>query len=179
MKFLFDLFPILLFFVAYKFLGIFAATWVAIAASVGQIAWLMLRRQKVDGMMWLSLGVIVVLGGATLISHNETFIKWKLTALYWLYALILFIGNALFNKNFIRLLLGAQMDLPDHIWRKLNMSWVVFFLFMGALNLYVAYTFSTDAWVNFKLFGSMALMAVFVVAQALVLNRHMETERRD
>ncbi len=173
MKFFFDLLPVLLFFVAYKWFGIYVATGVAIAASLAQIVWLLARGRKVDAMLWLSLAVIVVLGGATLISHNETFIKWKLTALYWLYALILLGGELWFGRNFLRMLLGKQMVLPDAIWRRLNLSWVVFFAAMGGLNLYVAYHFSTDTWVNFKLFGSMALMLLFVVAQGIMLSRHL------
>ncbi|MDA8328064.1 MAG: septation protein A [Betaproteobacteria bacterium] len=179
MKFLFDLFPVLLFFVAYKFFGIFVATWVAVASSVAQIAWLKLRGRKVDGMMWLSFGIIVVLGGATLISHNITFIKWKLTVLYWLYASILLGSDWFYKKNLIRAMLGTQISLPDAIWRKLNLSWVSFFVFMGGLNLYVAYTFSTDIWVNFKLFGSLALMVVFIVVQSLVLNKYTETNTNE
>lgn len=179
MKFLFDLFPVLLFFVAYKFAGIYVATGVAIAASVAQIAWLFFRRQKIDGMMWLSLGVIVVLGGATLISHNENFIKWKLTALYWLYASILLVSDWIFNKNLIRSILDKQLTLPQRIWRILNSSWAVFFISMGFLNLYVAYHFSTDTWVNFKLFGSMAIMLVFIIGQGLVLNRYLVSDHHE
>lgn len=179
MKFLFDLFPVLLFFVAYKFAGIYVATGVAIAASVAQIAWLFFRRQKIDGMMWLSLGVIVVLGGATLISHNENFIKWKLTALYWLYASILLGSDWIFNKNLIRSILDKQLTLPQRIWRILNSSWAVFFISMGCLNLYVAYHFSTDTWVNFKLFGSMAIMLVFIIGQGLVLNRYLVSDHHE
>lgn len=179
MKFLFDLFPVLLFFISYKFLGIFAATWVAIAASVGQITWLIFRKQKIDGMMWLSAGVIIVLGSATLISHNETFIKWKLTILYWLYALLLAGSELWMGKNLMRSLLGKQMTLPGPVWQKLNWSWTTFFAIMGLLNLYVAYTFSTDVWVNFKLFGSMGIMLVFIIAQGIVLNKYLEPESND
>ena len=179
MKFLFDLFPVLLFFISYKFLGIFAATWVAIAASIGQILWLTLRKQKIDGMMWMSAGIIIILGSATLISHNETFIKWKLTILYWLYALLLIGSEMLMGKNLLRGLLGKQMSLPDTIWRRLNWSWTTFFALMGLLNLYVAYTFSTNVWVNFKLFGSMGIMLLFVLAQGVVLNKYLEPESHD
>ncbi len=179
MKIFFDLFPILLFFIAYKFFGIFAATWVAIAASILQIAWLLLKKKKVDGMMWLSLGIIVVLGGATLISHNENFIKWKLTVLYWLYAALLLVSDLWFKKNLIRSMLGAQITLPEAVWRRLNLSWVIFFLLMSGLNLYVAYNYSTDIWVNFKLFGSLGLMIVFIVVQGFVLNKYMESGQHE
>lgn len=174
MKFLFDFFPILLFFIAYKFYGIYVATGVAIAASFVQIGWVLARGRKVDTMMWASLAIIVVFGGATLLLHNETFIKWKPTVLYWLFAVILLGGAWLFNKNIIRSMMGKQMTLPDPVWTKLNLSWAGFFVVMGFANLYVAYNFSTDIWVNFKLFGSTAMMFVFVIAQSLMLSKHMD-----
>lgn len=176
MKFLFDFFPILLFFIAYKFGGIYVATGVAIAASFVQIGWVMARGKKVETMMWVSLAIIVVFGGATLLLHNETFIKWKPTVLYWLFAVILLGGSWLFNKNIIRSMMAKQVSLPEPVWNKLNLSWAGFFIVMGATNLYVAYNFSTDAWVNFKLFGSTAMMLVFVIAQSLILAKHMNNE---
>lgn len=174
MKFLFDFFPILLFFIAYKFFGIYVATGVAIAASFVQIGWVMARGRKVETMMWVSLVIIVVFGGATLLLHNETFIKWKPTVLYWLFAAILLGGAWLFNKNIIRSMMDKQVSLPEPVWDKLNFSWAGFFVVMGVANLYVAYNFSTDTWVNFKLFGSTAMMLVFVIAQSLVLAKHMD-----
>lgn len=176
MKFLFDFFPILLFFIAYKFFGIYMATAVAIAASFVQIGWVMARGRKVETMMWVSLAVIVVFGGATLLLHNETFIKWKPTVLYWLFAAILLGGAWLFNKNIIRSMMNKQVSLPEPVWYKLNLSWAGFFVVMGVANLYVAYNFSTDTWVNFKLFGSTAMMLVFVIAQSLVLAKHMDNK---
>lgn len=176
MKFLFDFFPILLFFIAYKFGGIYVATGVAIAASFVQIGWVMARGKKVETMMWISLAIIVVFGGATLLLHNETFIKWKPTVLYWLFAAILLGGSWLFNKNIIRAMMAKQVSLPEPVWNKLNLSWAGFFIVMGATNLYVAYNFSTDVWVDFKLFGSTAMMLVFVIAQSLILAKHMNNE---
>ena len=176
MKFLFDFFPILLFFIAYKFGGIYVATGVAIAASFVQIGWVMARGKKVEPMMWVSLAIIVVFGGATLLLHNETFIKWKPTVLYWMFTAILLGGSWLFNKNIIRSMMAKQVSLPESVWNKLNLSWAGFFLVMGATNLYVAYNFSTDIWVDFKLFGSTAMMLVFVVAQSLILSKHMNNE---
>jgi len=173
MKFLFDFFPILLFFIAYKFGGIYVATGVAIAASFAQIGWVMARGKKVETMMWVSLAIIVVFGGATLLLHNETFIKWKPTVLYWLFAAILLGGSWLFNKNIIRSMMDKQVSLPESVWSKLNLSWAGFFIIMGVTNLYVAFNFSTDAWVDFKLFGSTAMMLVFVIAQSLILSKYM------
>ncbi|WP_126444788.1 septation protein A [Sulfuricystis multivorans] len=174
MKFLFDLFPVILFFVAYKFAGIYVATGVAIVATCAQIGWVHFRHGKVDKMLWVSLVLIVVFGGMTLLLHDPTFIKWKPTILYWLFALVLSGSAWLFDKNLIRSMLGQQMTLPDGIWSRLNLAWAAFFALMGALNLYVAYHFSEDAWVNFKLFGGMGLMLAFVVAQGLFLAKHLE-----
>ncbi|MEK6594083.1 MAG: septation protein A [Pseudomonadota bacterium] len=174
MKFLFDLFPVILFFAAFKIYGIYAATAIAIAATFIQIGWVWFRHRKVENMLWVSLAVIVVFGGATLIFQNETFIKWKPTVLYWLFGGVLGVAAAGFRKNLIRAMMEKQMTLPDPVWSRLLVSWIAFFAMMGALNLYVAYNFSTDAWVNFKLFGGMGLMLVFVVLQAFMLAKHTQ-----
>ena len=175
MKFLFDLLPVVLFFVAFKLADIYVATAVAIATSVLQVAWLKLRRRRVPGMVWASLAIIAVFGGATLLLQDETFIKWKPTVLYWLFGAVL-AGSALMRRNLVRSVLSQEVQLPEPIWGRLNLSWIVFFLFMGAANLYVAYNYSTDLWVNFKLFGGMGLMLLFVVGQALVLARYVENK---
>jgi intracellular septation protein len=179
MKFLFDFLPVILFFVAFKLAGIYVATGVAIATSFAQVAWLKVRKKKIEPMVWASLAIIAVFGGATLLLQDETFIKWKPTVLYWLFGAVL-AGGAALGRNLIRLVLSEQVQLPDPVWTRLNWSWVGFFLLMGALNLYVAYNYSTDNWVNFKLFGGMGLMLLFVTAQALVLARFIEDkdERR-
>jgi intracellular septation protein len=174
MKFLFDLFPIILFFIAFKLQGIYVATAVAIAASFGQIGWLWLRGRKIDVMLWVSLAIVVVFGSATLLLHDETFIKWKPTVLYWMFASVLSGSALFFRKNLIRTMLGEQVHMPDPAWTKLNFSWAGFFACMGLLNLYVAFNYPTDTWVNFKLFGGMGLMLVFAVLQALMLAKHME-----
>ena len=178
MKFLFDLFPIFLFFLAFKVWDIYVATAVAIAATIGQIGYLKLRRRKVDTMMWVSLAIIVVFGGATIALHDETFIKWKPTVLYWLFAIVLSTSELLWRKNLIRSLMQAQqISMPDGAWRALNWSWVGFFACMGALNLYVAFNYTTDTWVSFKLFGGMGLMLVFVVLQALYMARYVDEKK--
>jgi intracellular septation protein len=176
MKFLFDLFPVILFFAAFKLFDIYVATAVAIAATFVQIGWMRFRRRRVDNMLWVSLGVIVVFGGATLLLRDETFIKWKPTVLYWLFGAALLIAELGFRKNLIRAMMEKQVALPDIVWRKLLMSWVGFFAVMGVLNLYVAFSFSTDAWVNFKLFGGMGLMLAFVVLQALMLSKYVDVK---
>jgi len=177
MKFFFDLLPVLAFFVAFQLAGIYVATAVAIATTFVQVAWLKLRGKRVDAMLWASFVIIVVFGGATLVLKDETFIKWKPTVLYWLLGAVLSGAALVFRRNLIRAMLSEQVRLPDPVWNRLNWSWVGFFVFMGGLNLYVAYNYSTDLWVNFKLFGGMGLMLVFVVVQALFLARHVEDKQ--
>lgn len=176
MKLLIDFFPIILFFAAFKMWDIYVATGVAIVATIVQIGWLRLRHGKVEPMQWLSLGVIVLFGGATILAQDETFIKWKPTVLYWLMGGALLGGQLLFGKNLLKSLMGAQMELPEPAWRAMNWSWIAFFALMGVLNLWVAYHFDTNTWVNFKLFGGLGLMAVFVVAQAVYLSRYVKAD---
>jgi intracellular septation protein len=205
MKILFDFLPILLFFAAFKYaeghkewasafatsqLGflvsgnvvsaneapVLLATVVVIAATLAQVAWLKLRGRKVDVMLWVSLGLVMVLGGATIYFHSETFIKWKPSMLYWAMGLSFWLSPLLFGKNLLRALLGEQMQLPALVWHRLNFAWVAFFALMGLLNLWVAYSFSTDTWVNFKLFGGIGLMLLFTLAQGLYLSRHVKDD---
>jgi len=203
MKLLFDFLPILLFFVTFKVAEgrkawaadfasahfgvlvsggqvgaaqapVMLATLVVILATLAQVAWLKARRRAVDRMLWVSLALVVVLGSLTIWFQNETFIKWKPTVLYWVMAAVLGLAPWVAGRNLVKTLLGAQIRLPEPIWRRVNAAWVAFFAAMGALNLWVAYRFSTEAWVNFKLFGGMGLMIVFVVALGLYLGRHAE-----
>lgn len=174
MKFLFDIFPVILFFAAYKFSGIYIATAVAIIATALQIAWVWFRHRKVEKMQWISLALIVVFGGATLLLKDETFIKWKPTVLYWLFAVVLLVSEFAFRRNLIRSMMEKQVTAPDPVWRKLLLGWIGFFAFMGVLNLYVAYGYPTDTWVSFKLFGGIGLMILFVIGQAVVLAPHMK-----
>jgi len=173
MKFLFDFLPVILFFAAFKLADIYVATAVAIAATFVQIGVLALLKRRIEPMLWVSLAIIVLFGGATLALRDETFIKWKPTVLYWLFGAVL-AGGALLGKNLIRAMLSSQVELPARAWSRLNWSWVGFFAFMGAANLYVAYSFPTDLWVSFKLFGGMGLMLLFVIGQALYLARHVQ-----
>lgn len=183
MKFLFDLFPIILFFATYFVTNndIYAATGVTIIATIAQVAWTWFKHRKVDGMLWLSLGLVVVLGGATLLLHNKTFIMWKPTALYWAFAVVLSIAKLAFNKNLIRSVMDSQMSLPDPVWSKLMWSWVGFFVMMGGVNLLVAFNFSEATWVSFKMFGGLGLMLVFVILQSLMLSKYIEdtSEKND
>jgi intracellular septation protein len=177
MKFLFDLFPVILFFAAFKLAGIYVATAVAIGATFLQIGLLALLKRRIEPMLWVSLAIIVVFGGATLVLRDETFIKWKPTVLYWLFGAVLAGSALLFRRNLMRSMLSSQVRLPDPVWARLNWSWIGFFAFMGVANLLVAFNFTTDEWVNFKLFGATGLMLVFVIGQALFLARHLPEEK--
>jgi intracellular septation protein len=176
MKFLYDLFPVALFFVAIQVWDIFVATAVAICATVVQVGSLLVRKKKVEPMLWASLVIIAVFGGLTLYLRDKTFILWKPTVLYWLFGTVL-AGGALLGRNLIRALLSDQMRLPERIWSRLNWSWVGFFAFMGVANLYVAFNYSEKTWAAFKLFGGMGLMFAFVIAQSLVLAKYVEDKQ--
>ena len=204
MKFLFDLFPVILFFGIFKWgegntagaqavvektlsgiissglspaqAPIMLATAVAILATFGQIGYLLARRRKVDAMLWISLAVIVIFGGATIYFHSETFIKWKPTVLYWCFGGALLLSQVIWRKNLIRALMGAQISLPDAVWGRLCYAWIAFLGVMGVINLYIAFwgNFSTSTWVNFKLFGGMGLMLIFIVAQSVYLSKYIK-----
>lgn len=172
MKLLFDFFPILLFFICYKFFGIYPATAVAMIASVLQVVIHRIKHQRYEKMHLISLGLILILGGATLFFHNPWFIKWKPTGIYWLSSLV-FLGSSFIGKKpLIQKMMESNVTLPTPIWQRLNIAWSIYFLLMGGLNLYVAYYYDTDIWVNFKLFGGAGCMLLFVFIQALYLSKH-------
>ena len=179
MKLLIDFFPIALFFAVFKLWGIYPATAVAIVATIVQIAYLRFKLGKVEPMQWVSLGVIVLFGGATLLAQDENFIKWKPTVLYWLMGAALLVGQLLLRKNLIKRLMGGQVQLPDHAWNTLNWAWSGFFAAMGGLNLWIAYHFDTDTWVNFKMFGGLGLMLLFILVQAVYMSRFMQEKPQD
>jgi len=205
MKLLLDFLPLLLFFVTFKYadgqpdwaaafatehLGflvsggkvgpteapVLLATIVVMLATIAQVLYLKLRRRKVDLMLWISLGLVVTLGAATVYFHNETFIKWKPTMLYWAFSAAFLISHAVMGRNLLRKMLGAELPLPDPVWTRLNWAWVAFFAAMGFANLYVAYSFSTEAWANFKAFGSTGLILLFTLGQGLYMSRHLPQE---
>ena len=203
MKLLFDLLPVILFFVTYKVAGSFPqqsiamagaalgwmvgdgtvpdgqapillATAVAIVASLLQVGWLLVRGKRVDPMLWVSLVVIIVFGGATIWFHDETFIKWKPSILYWLFGTALLLGHVIWKRNLLKSLLGTQLDVPVPVWGRLLWAWIAFFAVMGFVNLAVAYSVSTYTWVNFKLFGLFGLTLVFTLGIGVYLARHMK-----
>lgn len=176
MKFFSDLFALILFFVIYSTTkNIFWATASAMVIGILQAAAAWIKHKRLDTMQWVSLLLIVVLGGATLAFHNDAFIKWKPTVLFWLSALALAIGHMM-GKNGLKSMLGKEFALPDAIWVKLTAAWVIFLLLLGAINLIVAFSFSQSVWVNYKLFGSMPLLFLFVLAQGIYLSRHLPQE---
>lgn len=204
MKFLFDLFPVILFFITLKVaekaasaslilakilttIGITAtvkpslvpimlATIAVIIGSIIQIIWAKLHYKKVDKTLWLSALLVTVLGGMTLYFQNEAFIKWKPTLLYWTFAAVLIGANLFTQKNIIKSMMGKEISLPETIWNKLNIAWAIFFTGLGALNLHVAFNYSIDTWASFKLFGTMALMFIFIIGQSLAINKHIINE---
>jgi intracellular septation protein len=208
MKLLFDFLPIILFFVAFRVANadkeaaaafatshfsfmvsggvigpdeapVLLSTLVVIVATLTQVLVLKALRRKVDAMLWVSLALVVVLGGLTIWFHDKTFMLWKPTLLYWVMASTFALGPMLFGKNVLRTILGDQLVLPESIWRRMNWIWVIFFALMGALNLWVAYTFAFDQWVTFKSFGLIGLMLAFSVAQAMYMSRYISDDKKE
>jgi len=207
-KLLFDYIPLILFFLVYKvagmhpeasytfaqsFLGplvagtglkadqgpIMLATVVVIVATVLQILYLKVRGQKVDTMLWVTASIIVIMGSLTIYLHDENFIKWKPTILYWVMAVMLAFTQFVLKKNMMRQVMEQQFKLPDPVWGGLGLAWILFFAIIGAINLVVAYVIfpgNLDAWVNFKVYGITAMMLVFIIGQSLMLAKHMEEE---
>lgn len=176
MKMLADLFPVILFFVAYQLFDIYVATQVAIAAAVLQVAYNKLRYQTIESMHWVTLGLLVVFGGLTLALRDPTFIKWKPTVVNWLFAAAFLFSQVFMQRGLLRRMMDHAVTLPDLAWGRLNTAWVAFFFAMGVINLYVAYNFSEQVWVNFKLFGFLGLTLVFMLAQGFYLARFLQTE---
>lgn len=174
MKFLFDFFPILLFFIAYKAYDIYVATAVAIIASFVQVGWLWLQHRRVEKMHVITLLLIVVLGGATLALQDPTFIMWKPSLVNWAFAVVFIGSHFIGRKTIVQRMMEANVELPSYIWPRLNIAWSVFFIFLGFLNLYVAYNFDEATWVNFKLFGMIGLTFLFIIGQAFFIGRYIK-----
>lgn len=205
MKLLLDFVPVILFFATYKIAGqnaalaaslgtqwfgfavgsgvvaedqapVLWATVVAIVATLVQVGWMLASGRKVGPALWMSLAVITIMGGLTIWLNSEIFIKWKPTLLYLMFAAVLLAGQLIWRKNLLRALLGKEIQLPDAVWLRLLQWWIAFFLAVAGLNLFVAYTFSTEVWVNFKVFGLIALTLLFTLAQGFYMARHMPQE---
>ncbi len=178
MKLLFDFLPVVLFFITFKLYddpqqGIIAATLVIMLATLAQVMFTWWRYRRVARMHLITLGLIIVLGGITVILKDEIYVKWKPTAVNWLFALIFLVAPWFGKKTLVERMMGANIQLPKALWGRLNLAWIGFFVFLGALNLYVVYHFDTATWVNFKLFGVIGLTLVFVLLQGLFLYRYM------
>ena len=178
MKFLFDFFPIALFFITFKLYddpqeGVLAATAVAIIATMLQVLVFWLKNKRVEKMHIITLVLITVLGGATLLLKDPVFIKWKPTAVNWMFALAFLGSQFIGSKPFVKRMMAHAVELPEPVWMRLNMAWVFFFTAMGFANLYVAFNFSLSIWVDFKTYGMLGLTVLFVILQAIYLAKHM------
>ncbi|KPJ67779.1 MAG: septation protein A [Coxiella sp. DG_40] len=172
MKLLFDFFPILLFFVTYKLFNIYLATGVAMIASFLQVISHWIKYRYFESLHIITLVIILILGSVTIVFHNTMFIKWKPTAVYWLFALFFLSTQFIGNKTLVQRMMDNKLTLPKLIWIRLNLSWTVFFTTMGIANLYVVYNFSTNAWVNFKLFGTLGITLIFIILQAVYIAKY-------
>lgn len=177
MKFLFDYFPIICFFVAYKFFGVYTATAVTMLACALQNIIYWLRNKKFEKLHVITLISVLILGGFTLFFHKAIFIQWKPSIIYWIFAAVLLFSQYISRKNLLARMLGDKISLPPKIWNHLNMAWILFFTFLGFLNVYVVYHYSMDTWVNFKLFGTLGLTLVFTIAQAIYMSKHVQSEQ--
>jgi intracellular septation protein len=175
MKLILDFFPILLFFGAFKLYDIYIATGVLMTATVLQMAIIWYSHRRLEPMQQATLVLILLFGSLTLVLHDDRFIKWKPTVLYGAMALALAVAFWGFRKNFLEAMLGKQLQLPHRIWTHLNVAWIGYCVFMAAINGYVAAYFSTEAWVNFKLWGY-AFPIVFLIAQGLYISPHLESD---
>ncbi|RAU45868.1 MULTISPECIES: septation protein A [unclassified Pseudomonas] len=186
MKQFIDFIPLILFFVVYKISpqavdimghsfmvgGIFSATAMLIASSIVVYGVLYVRQGKLEKSQWLTLIACLVFGSLTLAFHSETFLKWKAPVVNWLFALIFAGSHFIGDRLLIQRIMGHALTLPQAIWTKLNIAWIVFFLFCGAANLYVAFTYQ-DFWVDFKVFGSLGMTLIFLIGQGIFLTRHI------
>ncbi len=173
MKQLFDFIPIILFFIAFKLYDIYIATAVVIAATTLQVTYMWFKYRKVETMQWVTLGLIIVMGGATILLHDEQFIKWKLSIIEWLFGLA-FLGSQFIGKKpFVERMMSSNLTLPAPIWRRLNLMWGCFFMSVGFINVYVMRYYTTDQWVTFKTFGVPGLMLLFIFVQVIFIYKYM------
>jgi len=208
MKLLLDFLPLVFFFATYKIAGanpdgaaalatqwmggwvsggvvgpkeapVLLATLVVIVGTLLQVGWMKVNRRKIDLMLWISLGLIVVLGGLTIWFHNETFIKWKSTVAFWTMGFVFWVTQAFFHRNLLRSTLGGELELADAVWQRLNIAWIAYFALMGLVNLWFVYAFSTDAWATFHSFGTTGLSILFIIGQGVYLSRHLEPAPAD
>ena len=171
MKFLHDLFPVILFFIAYKLYDFYVATAVIIVATIVQVGYGWMRERKVQKMHLITLALVLLFGGLTLYLQDPLFLKWKPTVVNWLFAAAFLGSHVIGDKPLVERMMSGSVTLDKPVWNRLNLAWVIFFSLMGVVNLYVAFNYSEDTWVNFKLFGMMGLTFLFVILQAFYLAR--------
>lgn len=176
MKFFFDFFPIIVFYVAYKMYDIYVATGAIIVATAIQVGFTMIRHKRVEKMHLITLGLVVVFGGATLYLKDPEFIKWKVSVVNWLFAIVFLASQYIGERNLIQRMMQQAITVPNAIWKKLNLGWALFFAGMGFLNLYIFKHFPESTWVNFKVYGLLGLTIAFVILQAFYLSRHIVEE---
>ncbi|NVK39936.1 MAG: septation protein A [Oceanospirillaceae bacterium] len=180
MKLLLDFLPVIIFFIVYKATGnIVLATAILIPATLAQMLYTWIRTHSIEKMQLVTLVLVVLLGGATVLFQDKTFIQWKPTVVNWLFALAFLGSQFIGSKTIVQRLMESNLELPTFAWRKLNIAWVLFFVVMGALNLLVAYTLSEEAWVNFKLFGMLGLTLIFILLQGLYMSRHIQSKSQE
>jgi len=168
--------PLVIFFVVNKFADIYWATGSLIATSALQILYYVIKKEKVPTRNWIFFGLIAVFGGLTIFLHNDLFLKWKVTIINEVFALALIISYYGFKKNLIKQFLSESLTLPEPIWVKLNLAWAALFALLGALNLYVAFHYDLETWVNFKVFGLTGLTLAFAVGSILSLYKYLPQE---
>lgn len=173
MKQLFEFIPVILFFITFKVYNIYVATAVVIATTAIQVAFTWFKYKKVEVMQWITLGLILVMGGLTLYLQDEQFIKWKLTIIEWLFGLAFLGSQFLSKKPFVERIMGANLELPSFVWKRLNLMWAAFFISIGFINLYVMQHYNTDDWVTFKTFGVSGLMVVFIFVQIIFIYKYI------
>lgn len=183
LNFLYEFLPIVLFFVAFKLYGIYVATVVGIVATGLQLIITTLWKKRIDKKQLLTLIIFAVFGGMTLYFHNPIFVKWKPSIIFWIFGTILLLSHFVGKKTLMQRLLekmleGKGSSLPSYVWLRLNLAWALFFLTLGSVNIFIAYTYSTEAWVNFKLYGILGLLFLFSFLQAFYLSRYMSEEQK-
>jgi intracellular septation protein len=171
--------PLVIFFIFYKFGDIYWATGSLIVTSAIQIAYYLIKKQPVPKRNLIFFGLIAVFGGLTIFLHDDTFLKWKVTIINGIFAVALIASQKFFNKNIIKQFLAEALTLPEEIWNKLNLAWAMFFATCGLLNWYIAFNFSLEAWVNFKVFGLTGLTFVFAIGSVLSLYKYMPDDQED
>ena len=179
MQALFEYIPLILFFIVYKFYDIYAATGVLIVGALLHIFYFIFTKQKVPTKNWIIFGLIAGFGGLTIFLQDDTFLKWKVTIINGLFAVALLVSNYVFKKNLIKQLMAEALELPENIWAKLNLSWSAFFAFCGALNAYIAFNFSQEIWVNFKVFGLMGLTFTFTIGTIIAVHKYLPQDNAD